>query len=44
LQVSLAVQVVRYLLAQGYTPDDLVVLTPYLGQLHAIKEALGAAR
>jgi len=37
-------QVVRYLLAQGYEADDLVVLTPYLGQLRALKEALGKAR
>ena len=42
-EVSLTVAVVCYLLKQGYTPDKLVVLTPYLGQLRALQVALAAA-
>ncbi len=33
-------QVVRYLLQQGYAPGQLVVLTPYLGQLVEIQREL----
>lgn len=40
-EVGMAVAVVRYLLQQGYRPDQLVVLTPYLGQLQAIQRELG---
>ena len=32
--------VVKYLLQQGYRPDQLVVLTPYLGQLLELHKAL----
>mmetsp|Transcript_4606 Transcript_4606/g.10903 ORF Transcript_4606/g.10903 Transcript_4606/m.10903 type:complete len:1123 (-) Transcript_4606:447-3815(-) len=35
-EAELAVETVRYLLLQGYAPSDLVVLTPYLGQLKKI--------
>jgi hypothetical protein len=42
-EALLVMQVVRYLLAQGYAQDDVVVLTPYLGQLRQIKEALHGA-
>ncbi|KAI9668499.1 MAG: hypothetical protein M1829_005377 [Trizodia sp. TS-e1964] len=33
---------VRYLAQQGYGSDDLVVLTPYLGQLKLLREQLAA--
>jgi hypothetical protein len=33
---DLCVEIVRYLLLQGYSPDRIVVLTPYLGQLSKI--------
>lgn len=33
---------VRYLVQQGYTTDDIVVLTPYLGQLYVLKDTLSA--
>ncbi|CAJ1962034.1 unnamed protein product [Cylindrotheca closterium] len=35
-EAELAVETVRYLLLQGYAPSNLVVLTPYLGQLKKI--------
>ena len=28
----------RYLLAQGYAPGDITVLTPYVGQLHILRQ------
>ena len=31
---------VRYLAQQGYGPDKLVVITPYLGQLKLLKDQL----
>lgn len=39
-EVEVTVAVVRYLLQQGYTPDQLVVLTPYLGQLLELQRYL----
>jgi superfamily I DNA and/or RNA helicase len=33
VQVEMCVSMVRYLLQQGYRPDQITVLTPYLGQL-----------
>jgi hypothetical protein len=36
----MTVAVVNYLLQQGYHPDQLVVLTPYLGQLLELHKAL----
>ena len=33
-------KIVRYLGQQGYGTDKLVILTPYLGQLRALQEAL----
>ena len=33
-------KIVRYLAQQGYGTDNLVVLTPYLGQLRELKIAL----
>jgi hypothetical protein len=41
-EVGMVVAIVRYLRNQGYNPKDLVVLTPYLGQLLHIKKALAA--
>eukprot|EP01041_Mallomonas_annulata_P000135 gene135-218_t len=42
-EVGMVVEIVRYLLLQGYQPSDLVVLTPYLGQLVQIRSALEKA-
>eukprot|EP01041_Mallomonas_annulata_P005723 gene5723-11565_t len=42
-EVGMVVEIVRYLLLQGYQPCDLVVLTPYLGQLVQIRSALEKA-
>ncbi|KAG2492324.1 hypothetical protein HYH03_009275 [Edaphochlamys debaryana] len=39
-EVALAVETVRYLLRQGYGPGQLVLLTPYLGQLLELQRAL----
>ncbi len=39
-EVGMVVATVRYLLQQGYRPSDLVVLTPYLGQLLKLQDAL----
>ncbi|KAJ7583678.1 P-loop containing nucleoside triphosphate hydrolase protein [Mycena floridula] len=38
--VAMVLKTVRYLAQQGYGTDDMVVLTPYLGQLRALREAL----
>ena len=35
--------VVRYLIKQGYSPGQLVVLTPYLGQVRTLTEKLRLA-
>jgi len=37
-EAELAVQVVQFLLLQGYRSDDIVVLTPYLGQLKVLND------
>lgn len=37
-------RIIRYLGQQGYGTDKLVILTPYLGQLRAIMEALKKAQ
>ena len=39
-EVAMVAATVRYVLQQGYQPSDLVVLTPYLGQLLKLQEAL----
>ena len=39
-EIGMVVAPIRYLLQQGYTPSDLVVLTPYLGQLLKLQDAL----
>jgi hypothetical protein len=36
----MVLKIVRYLSQQGYGKDKLVILTPYLGQLRAIMDAL----
>ena len=41
-EVAMVVAIVRYLCQQGYNPSNLVVLTPYLGQLLKLQEALSA--
>lgn len=40
----MVLKVVRYLGQQGYGTDELVILTPYLGQLRAIMDALKRAQ
>ncbi len=39
-EVGMVAATVRYLLQQGYGPEQLVVLTPYLGQLQEIQREL----
>ena len=41
-EVEMVVACVRYLFQQGYKPTNLVVLTPYLGQLLKIQNALSS--
>ncbi|KAL3467710.1 AAA domain-containing protein [Aspergillus heterothallicus] len=41
-EAHLVLKIVRYLGQQGYGTDKLVVLTPYLGQLHLLREELRA--
>ena len=40
-EVSMVLKCVRYLAQQGYGTGDIVVLTPYLGQLKLLKQLLG---
>ena len=39
-EVEIVLKIVRYLAQQGYGTDKLVVLTPYLGQLHLLRDRL----
>ncbi|KAF8806261.1 P-loop containing nucleoside triphosphate hydrolase protein [Phlegmacium glaucopus] len=39
-EVQMVLKIVRYLGQQGYGTDKLVILTPYLGQLHKLRDAL----
>ncbi|RXW16619.1 hypothetical protein EST38_g9234 [Candolleomyces aberdarensis] len=39
-EVDMVLKIVKYLGQQGYGTDNLVVLTPYLGQLHRLRDAL----
>lgn len=39
-EVDMVLKCVRYLAQQGYGTDDIVVLTPYLGQLNLLKQVL----
>lgn len=39
-EVDMVYKIVRYLLQQGYKPEEMVVLTPYLGQLTELRKEL----
>ena len=39
-EVEMVLKILRYLGQQGYHTDQIVILTPYLGQLRALQEAL----
>jgi hypothetical protein len=39
-EVDMVLKFVRYLAQQGYSTDDLVILTPYLGQLFLLAKTL----
>jgi hypothetical protein len=39
-EVEMVLNMVRYLAQQGYGTDKLVILTPYLGQLHLLRNRL----
>jgi SpoVK/Ycf46/Vps4 family AAA+-type ATPase len=39
-EVDLVLSILKYLLQQGYVESDIVILTPYLGQLMLIRDAL----
>lgn len=39
-EVEMVLKILRYLGQQGYRTDQIVILTPYLGQLRALQEAL----
>ncbi|KDR65734.1 hypothetical protein GALMADRAFT_106825 [Galerina marginata CBS 339.88] len=39
-EVHMILKIVKYLAQQGYGTNQLVVLTPYLGQLHKLREIL----
>jgi superfamily I DNA and/or RNA helicase len=39
-EVQIVLKIVRYLAQQGYGTEKIVILTPYLGQLRELREAL----
>lgn len=39
-EVEIVLKIVKYLGQQGYGTDKLVILTPYLGQLHLLRDRL----
>ncbi|KAI0067131.1 P-loop containing nucleoside triphosphate hydrolase protein [Artomyces pyxidatus] len=39
-EVLMVLKILRYLAQQGYGTDRVVILTPYLGQLHKLQDAL----
>lgn len=39
-EVEMVLKIVRYLVQQGYKTEELVVLTPYLGQLQKLQKVL----
>jgi hypothetical protein len=41
-EAGMVLKIVRYLAQQGYGTDNIVILTPYLGQLSKLREALKA--
>jgi hypothetical protein len=43
-EVDMVVSLVNYVLKQGYSVDDVVVLTPYLGQVIQLSARLDKAR
>ena len=43
-EVEITVQLIKYLVRQGYQVNDIAVLTPYLGQLLALRDALSKER
>ena len=42
-EVDMSVKIVKYLKQQGYGTGEITVLTPYLGQLVGLREALGVS-
>jgi len=38
-EVKVVLRIARYLVQQGYGTDNIVVLTPYLGQLSLLRDA-----
>lgn len=39
-EVNMVLKVFKYLVQQGYRSEEMVILTPYLGQLQLLKKAL----
>ncbi|KAH0828787.1 P-loop containing nucleoside triphosphate hydrolase protein [Lanmaoa asiatica] len=39
-EVDMVMKIVHYLIQQGYRSENIVILTPYLGQLTALRDAL----
>ncbi|KAI9457702.1 P-loop containing nucleoside triphosphate hydrolase protein, partial [Boletus coccyginus] len=39
-EVQMVLKIVRYLGQQGYNSENIVVITPYLGQLHRLRDSL----
>lgn len=39
-EVDMVISIVHYLLQQGYKSENIVLLTPYFGQLSALREAI----
>jgi hypothetical protein len=39
-EVQMVIKILRFLGQQGYRTDEIVILTPYLGQLKALQDAL----
>ena len=39
-EVEMVLKIVRYLVQQGYKSENVVVLTPYLGQLQLLRDVL----
>jgi superfamily I DNA and/or RNA helicase len=39
-EAGMVLKIVRYLAQQGYGTEKIVILTPYLGQLHKLQEVL----
>lgn len=39
-EVEMVLKILRYLAQNGYGTDKVVILTPYLGQLHRLQQAL----